>query len=830
MRWRRWISSVNGRLMVGLCLGAVSLLIVLGMLTQRRADRLIRIQAGQQMMMLVQHADDVIDPAMNTDRDDLIRSALEILVSDVQITAVAVQCPRGRSHTAGLWPNNASGMHTWNLAHNPVPPAQSAALDGQILIIQPFHHAHGIHTIRLLVDGPRIVGRLEAWAYQQLLVEWLVLAALAGVSLLALRRWLTGPLKRLESLVGGGASAASFEQATLEMGGAYRRLAQRIGSMADRLEETASRLRRSDLALEAFYQSTPTAMLTVSPDGRIVSANRQALELFGAADAWTLTGLALLDLVRPQDRPRLRQSIDRLAADGACRCELKMELDGQTHELIAHFSFVSDDKGPASDIRLSLQDVTEARALMRQVSEQRHLLDRVINHMSDAILLLGVDGRVVSVNARLGQLLSAPPDTFAGQEYDPEPFWCTLDIKGASDFGQRMRQVRDHPERAYQEQVDARDASYLFNVIPVWDEIRQLIGQLWVVQDVSAEAGHRRLLDQQAAQLRALQAMGRHVADLDGLDDLLDRSVRGLFDVMEVEAVGMALRQRGRDGHCRQLICQNLSFTQLPEGAELARAISSGLMRQVLSGQDTSLWIDVTTAGFWAEAFTGLGLESLAAIPLHAHEEAQGVVWIARRGNEHIERRHLHLLGALAPMLATALHNAHLRERLRSLQLTDPQTGIPNYDQFDLMLRRYANRPGHPWALMLIRVPLRRMVAECGQAAADRAMRRVADAIQRNCRSADQLARFDEQKFALLCPDTDAAQGQVPVDRIRDQLHHLVIERPGGGSMPMTCQIGLAASPDDDTDADLLVHIAWQRLARTSGSDDPSAISRSSAA
>jgi diguanylate cyclase (GGDEF)-like protein len=473
---------------------------------------------------------------------------------------------------------------------------------------------------------------------------------------------------------------------------------------------------------------------------------------------------------------------------------------------------------------VGIVDVTESRRLMSEVSEQRRLLDLVIDHMSDAIVLIGIDRRVIQANHRLLRMLNLRLDNVTGQRFDPAAFWSTLGLVDPQRAFDRMGQLLDQPGTAAQEQYEADDGTYQFQVIPVCDEIGNPVAQLWVVQEVSAQLRSARMIDQQAEQLRAIQQMGRALHEVDGVDHLLDRVAAQLYQIMDVEAVGIALRQDDRQRRCAQRVQLAGDQTRLATGAAVAQAVYRQLMPRVLDTRDTSYWADLSQQSDWAGAFAADGIEALAATLLHMEERCHGVIWIARRGGRRIERHHLYLLEALAPIISNSLENAQLRQRMTALRLTDSVTALPAGEQFDLAVRKLVNRPGEPWSLLLVDIDhFQRFNDQYGHEAADQILRKVATALRDICRASDQACRLKADQFAVLCASTTAEMAGELAERIRGHvsrmsLDDLVIVESPGRDRPehvrtkLTCSIGIAASPTDHTAGEVLLSLAEARL------------------
>jgi PAS domain S-box-containing protein len=377
--------------------------------------------------------------------------------------------------------------------------------------------------------------------------------------------------------------------------------------------------------------------------------------------------------------------------------------------------------------------------------------------MSDAIVLVSNDRCVLTANRRVCELLNTSAEALVGRPFDPVDLWAPLAMLDDELFNARMKHAVEHAHQNQQEQFDGRNGSYQFRIVPVHDASGRPLAQLWVVQDVTAEVRSRRLLEQQDAQLRALQKMGRSLHSVTSVDELLTTTTNQLSELMGIEAAGVAIRYRDVDRRSRQMIDTGGASCPIEQGAHIAEAVRAELMPDVLARSDTSHWAELAQAGPWAQPFRDMGMETLASTALQSQEKTQGIIWIARRGGETIDRNHIFLLEALAPMLSTALQNAELRDEMRRLEMTDPVTGLPSFRQYNSIVSR-VTRHAEPWAMLVIDVDgFGRINDEYGLAVADDALRHVAGVIRGSSRASDYVLRYTEDKFIIISPGAPAA-------------------------------------------------------------------------
>jgi diguanylate cyclase (GGDEF)-like protein len=106
-----------------------------------------------------------------------------------------------------------------------------------------------------------------------------------------------------------------------------------------------------------------------------------------------------------------------------------------------------------------------------------------------------------------------------------------------------------------------------------------------------------------------------------------------------------------------------------------------------------------------------------------------------------------------------------------------------------------------------------------GHAAGDAAMVTAAEIFRNTRREPDIVARVGGDEFAMLLPETDAAQGQIVADRLRHELKQRPLADRGG--VTLTVSIGVAQAALSMPSIDALMKAADQALyqAKAGGRD-----------
>jgi diguanylate cyclase (GGDEF)-like protein len=144
-----------------------------------------------------------------------------------------------------------------------------------------------------------------------------------------------------------------------------------------------------------------------------------------------------------------------------------------------------------------------------------------------------------------------------------------------------------------------------------------------------------------------------------------------------------------------------------------------------------------------------------------------------------------------------ALRTATLRDdstRNYLASRTDALTGVGNRMRLDeeiASLLSRAQRYGHRCSLAICDLDLFKSYNDhFGHVAGDEALRRVADGMRMNLRSADALFRYGGEEFVILLIEQPLADAELAMERMRAQIEALGIPAAHGG--PLTLSVGVA--------------------------------------
>lgn len=150
-----------------------------------------------------------------------------------------------------------------------------------------------------------------------------------------------------------------------------------------------------------------------------------------------------------------------------------------------------------------------------------------------------------------------------------------------------------------------------------------------------------------------------------------------------------------------------------------------------------------------------------------------------------------------------------LTERLNQAAETDTLTGLLNRRAFGLIAgRELAQGNDRPCALALLDIDsFKKMNDTYGHTLGDAVLRHVAALCQQSIRQGDYCFRYGGEEFVILMPATTLDQAQAVMERARTTIADTPLEQDGQ-HLHVTISYGLAASPEDGSQRELLVQHA----------------------
>jgi diguanylate cyclase (GGDEF)-like protein len=187
---------------------------------------------------------------------------------------------------------------------------------------------------------------------------------------------------------------------------------------------------------------------------------------------------------------------------------------------------------------------------------------------------------------------------------------------------------------------------------------------------------------------------------------------------------------------------------------------------------------------------------AVLCIPITYGESLLGVLNVESRNENAFSPQDVLILNTLADLLATALHNAFVFQKLQQQSITDGLTGIKTRRFFWEALSaewKRASRSGRPFSVVLIDLDKFKGVNDTmGHFEGDLVLARVGRLLEQKSRQSNVVARYGGDEFIVLMPETGSEQAQVLAERLRQWLatdpmlaEHHITGSFGVASFPM---------------------------------------------
>ena len=158
-------------------------------------------------------------------------------------------------------------------------------------------------------------------------------------------------------------------------------------------------------------------------------------------------------------------------------------------------------------------------------------------------------------------------------------------------------------------------------------------------------------------------------------------------------------------------------------------------------------------------------------MPISYGDTLLGVLNVESRDENAFAPQDVLILNTLADLLATALHNSFVFQKLQQQSITDGLTGIKTRRFFWEALSsewKRASRSGRPFAVVLVDLDKFKEVNDSlGHLEGDLVLARVGRLLEQKCRQSNVVARYGGDEFIILMPETGIEQAQALAERLR---------------------------------------------------------------
>ena len=438
--------------------------------------------------------------------------------------------------------------------------------------------------------------------------------------------------------------------------------------------------------LYATYEQAAIGIAHLTLREEWISVNQRYCDITGYTREEILS-MGVEELTHPDD---LQASIDfiRRARAGDCP-EYNIEKryirkDGSVIWVLLTVSIVRSEAGDPLYLVEFIQDVTMRRDAQDAASKSLSLLQATLESTADGILVVDLEGKIVSFNQKLPEMWGLAPELFASGD-DVKAIHAALDkLSDPDSFLAKVRELYGQPEVSSYDVLELKDGRVFERYSQPQRIDGKSVGRVWSFRDVTA----RKRAEEQAHALVLEQAARAEAENAERRAALLAEASRVLsasFDYQTTLAALVRLAVPALADYCAlDIVAGPDSFDRIGEAhvdkakSSLLREVSSfpkgsltpqhPLIRVITTGQPV-LEPDITPE-FINAAFSGesqrrtvhaLEPRSLICVPLVASGRPLGALTLVTSGSgRRYDITDLTLAADLARRAAIVVEHARL--------------------------------------------------------------------------------------------------------------------------------------------------------------------------
>lgn len=305
-------------------------------------------------------------------------------------------------------------------------------------------------------------------------------------------------------------------------------------------------------------------------------------------------------------------------------------------------------------------------------------------------------------------------------------------------------------------------------------------------------------LNERVLELYTLYNVSKNLSLSLQLDELFDISMRIIGETMNVTDFNLMLVDETADNlymqavHGRTDAKVRKAVLSMGEGLP-GKAIKSG---KTLIVKDLSRYKGkIYAKGERPQKGSYLG------IPLKRLDgEVIGIINAHKSKSKGFTDEDVHLFEAVAEHVGIAIDNARQYQRTKDLSHHDDLTGLFNrryfYDRFEKEVER-AKRYNRLFSVILLDLDHFKLYNDSfGHLAGDRALERVAEALNKTVRKVDIVARYGGEEFVIILPETDKENAVFVAEKLRKKVEKLKLGKDSTNGA-LTITLGVSNFPLD---------------------------------
>jgi len=581
------------------------------------------------------------------------------------------------------------------------------------------------------------------------------------------------------------------------------------------IKQAEEATRQSESNFRTLFEDAPIGVAT-SRSGRMLTANRACLAMFGYTSSTEIAGISLLEHIAPQCHGQVEAYFNAIVRSGEQGKEAPDKLetvglrkDGSQFPFEVETASIELSDGPA--VIGYFTDITERRQAEEELlaSEERY---RTVFDINKTAMVISEEDMTISlINAETEKIIGYSKEEAEGKmkwtEFIPEG-----DRERMTEY-HRLRRVdpdavpKEYEWRLISKNSGIRDVSMLVAMIP---GTKKSVASFLDVTDRKVAERELQAANEQLARL--VGELEERNAEMNQLGEMGEQ-FQSCQNTGEACAIGAQYIQKLFPDYTGALCMINPS-RDLVEAIQMwgDPAPTSKVF------EPTDCWalrrgrphlVDDAHPGVLCGHITCPQVGQYLCVPMMAHGEALGILHLnhtvpeldQQRLTERIFSEHnIQLATAIADQIALALADLKLREKLRQRAIRDILTGVFNRrymeETLERELRRAERNKSSLGVIMLDIDHFKEYNDFFGHAGGDALLHELGGMLKKSIRGADIVSRYGGEEFVIVLPDTTLEITRERAEELRQaakDLHVYYLDKPLGKT---ALSFGVAAFPE----------------------------------
>ncbi|MEA2766629.1 MAG: hypothetical protein QOK07_3033 [Gemmatimonadaceae bacterium] len=219
-----------------------------------------------------------------------------------------------------------------------------------------------------------------------------------------------------------------------------------------------------------------------------ISVNQRYCEITGYSREEILK-LNVDDITHPDDVTASREFIGRIRSGELPGDKMEkryIRKDGSVIWVHLTVSIVRSVNGEPLYLVAFIDDITERRNAQREASRSLSLLRATLESTADGILVVDVDGKILSFNQKMADMWGIPPEIFAAGDDQRSISFALEKLVHPDEFMAKVTDLYRHPEEASYDVLELLDGR-IFERYSQPQRIDDVaVGRVWSFRDVTA--------------------------------------------------------------------------------------------------------------------------------------------------------------------------------------------------------------------------------------------------------------------------------------------------------------------------------------------------------